>query len=61
VGCLVSDFHPEVHALLDDIVHPTPGYGRHCKLLVSEFRCSGMVERLREERKDYGWDSDLVS
>jgi hypothetical protein len=29
--CSDSDHHPEVHALLDEIVQPGPGYGCHSK------------------------------
>jgi hypothetical protein len=29
--CLESDRHPEVHDLLDEIVQPSLGYGRHCR------------------------------
>jgi hypothetical protein len=46
--CSVSDFNPEVHALLNEIVHPTPGYERHCKLLVFGFRIFDAVEWWRD-------------
>jgi hypothetical protein len=29
--CSESDRHPEVHALLDEIVQPGPGYDRYSK------------------------------
>jgi hypothetical protein len=29
--CSESDRQPEAHALLDEIVQPAPGYGRHSK------------------------------
>jgi hypothetical protein len=51
--CSESDHHPDVHALLNKIVQPALRYGRHCRLLVSRFQCSGMMERLRGKRKDY--------